>query len=134
MFRISQKCRNIAKIRDKISHFSLVNGIKNVIISSHNFQTHFAFIAKTKKTQLWWWPNDIQGPWGPKASRHLSYRWGKTPKKPHPGNLSWPGIEPGPAAWQACMLVPCPQRWTLIFFFLTLTNYCYVMICLAFHC
>ena len=36
---------------------------------------------------------------GPKASRHLSYRWRKTSKKPHPGNVSRPGIEPGPAAW-----------------------------------
>ena len=27
---------------------------------------------------------------GPKVSWHLSYRWGKTPKKPHPGNLSRP--------------------------------------------
>ena len=26
-------------------------------------------------------PNDIRGPWGPKVSWHLSYRWGKTPKK-----------------------------------------------------
>ena len=49
---------------------------------------------------------------GPKASRHLSYRWGKTPKKPHPGNLFRPGIEPGSTAWQACMLPPGPQRWT----------------------
>ena len=51
-----------------------------------------------------WWlrrPNDIRGPWGPKVSWHLSYKWGKTPKKPHPGNLSRPGIEPDPAAWQA---------------------------------
>ena len=63
----------------------------------------------------WYW-----GPWGPKASRHLSYRWGKTPKKPHPGNLSRPGIEPGPAAWQACMLPPCPQRWTLFYCFVTI--------------
>ena len=38
------------------------------------------------------------------------YRWRKTPKKPHPGNLSQPGIEPGPAAWQVCMLLPIPQR------------------------
>ena len=37
----------------------------------------------------------------------------KPPKKPHPGNLSRPGIEPGPAAWQACMLLLAPQRWTL---------------------
>ena len=57
-------------------------------------------------------PNDIRGPWGPKDSRHLSYCWGKTPKKPHPGNLSRPGIEPGPAAWQVCMLPLAPQRWT----------------------
>ena len=37
---------------------------------------------------------------------------GKNPKKPHPGNLSRPGIEPGPAAWQAQMLPLAPQRWT----------------------
>ena len=29
---------------------------------------------------------------------------GKPRKKPHPGNLSRTGIEPGPAAWQARML------------------------------
>ena len=33
-------------------------------------------------------------------------------KKPHPGNLTRPGIEPGPAACQAGMLPPVPQRWT----------------------
>ena len=33
-------------------------------------------------------------------------------KKPHPGNLSRPGIEPGPAAWQARMQPLAPQRWT----------------------
>ena len=49
---------------------------------------------------------------GPKVSWHLSYRWGKTPKKPHSGNLSRPGIEPRPAAWQARMLPLAPQRWT----------------------
>ena len=61
-----------------------------------------------------WWlrrPNDIRGPWGPKISWHLSYRWEKTLKKPYPGNLSRPGIEPGPAAWQARMLPVAPQRW-----------------------
>ena len=43
----------------------------------------------------------------------LSYRWGKTLKKTHPGNLSRQGIEPGPAAWQAHILPPAPQWWTL---------------------
>ena len=52
------------------------------------------------------------GTLGPKASWHLSCRWGKTPKKPHPGNLSRPGIEPKPAAWQARMLPPGPQLFT----------------------
>ena len=33
-------------------------------------------------------------------------------KKPHPGSLSRPGIEPGPTAWQAHMLPLAPQRWT----------------------
>ena len=42
---------------------------------------------------------------------YLSDRWGKTPKKPHPGNLSRPGIEPGPAPWQARLLPLAPQRW-----------------------
>ena len=58
-----------------------------------------------------WRPNDIWGPCGPKASRHSFYRWEKTPKKPHPRKLSQPGIEPGPAAWQARMLLLAPQQW-----------------------
>ena len=67
-----------------------------------------------KANMEWWWrrPNHIRGPWGPKVSWHLSYRWGKTPKKPHPGNLSRLGIEPAPAAWQARMLPLAPKRWT----------------------
>ena len=90
------------------------------------------------------WKDDYDGqmifgePCGPKASWHLSYRWGKIRKK----NLTQetcpeskykftrqsiddyrtinlfprPGIEPGPAAWQASMLPPVPQRWALINF------------------
>ena len=67
----------------------------------------------SNKANMEWWlrrPNDIRGPCGSKVSRHLSCWWGKTPKKPHPGNLSRPGIEPGPAAWQARMLPLAPQR------------------------
>ena len=37
----------------------------------------------------------------------------KPRKKPYPANLSRPGIEPGPAAWQARILPLAPQRWTL---------------------
>ena len=48
-------------------------------------------------------------PWGPKASWHFFYRYGKTPKKPHQGNSSLPDIESGPAAWQARMLPPVPH-------------------------
>ena len=74
---------------------------------------HLRSLAPVMNEYGWqWWPNDIRGSWGPKASRHLSYRWGKTPKKPHPGNLSRPGIEPGSAAWQVRMLPPAPQRCT----------------------
>ena len=36
----------------------------------------------------------------------------KPRKKTSPGSLSRPGIEPGPAAWQARMLPLAPQRWT----------------------
>ena len=68
-----------------------------------------------KANMEWWlrWPNDSRGPWGPKVSWHLSDRWGKTPKKPHPGNLSRPGIKTGPTEWQARMLPLAPQRWTI---------------------
>ena len=38
----------------------------------------------------------------------------KPRKKPHTGNLSRAGIESGPAAWQARMLPPVPQRWASI--------------------
>ena len=37
----------------------------------------------------------------------------KNPEKSHPGILSRPGMEPGPAACEARMLPPGPQRWTL---------------------
>ena len=74
-------------------------------------------LSHPNKANMEWWlqrTNDIRGPRGPRVSWHLSYRWGKTPKKPHPGNLSRPGIEPGPSAWQARMLPLAPQRWTEI--------------------
>ena len=38
------------------------------------------------------------------ATWHLTYRWRRTPKLPHPGNMSLPGMEPGPAARQKRML------------------------------
>ena len=49
-------------------------------------------------------PNDM-----PKVSWHL-----KTPVKPHQENLSRPGLEPVPAAWQTRMLTSAPQRWTFL--------------------
>ena len=69
-------------------------------------------LSHSNKANMEWWlrrPNDIRGPWGSKVSWHLFYRWEKTPKKPHPGNLSRPGIEPGPAAWQARKLPLAPS-------------------------
>ena len=38
----------------------------------------------------------------------------KPRQNPHPGNLTRPWIEPGPAAWQARMLPPALQRWTIL--------------------
>ena len=69
--------------------------------------TKRTFSHPNKADMEWWlWrPNDTRGPWRPKVSWHLSYRLGKShQKKKHPGNLSRPGIEPGPAAWQVTML------------------------------
>ena len=68
----------------------------------------------TKKANMKRWlrcPNDIRGPCGLKFSRHFVLQVRKNPEKPHPGNLSRPGIEPGPGAWQARMLPLAPQRW-----------------------
>ena len=45
---------------------------------------HTPIHTKSNKANMEWWlrrPNDIRGPWGPKVSRHLSYRWGKSRKE-----------------------------------------------------
>ena len=60
-----------------------------------------------------WCLNDIRGSCGSKFSWHLTYRWGKTPKKTNLGNLSRPGIELVSAAWQARTLPPAPEQWTI---------------------
>ena len=52
-----------------------------------------------------WRPNDIRGTCGPKASRHLSYRWGKPRKKLTQETCPDRGSNPGP-------LPPDPQQWT----------------------
>ena len=63
---------------------------------------------------LWWlwWPM-ISGDWWclrfPDICLTVEE---KTRKKPQPGNLSRPGIEPEPAAWRARMLPLAPQRRT----------------------
>ena len=44
-------------------------------------------LSQTNKANMEWWlrrPNDNRGPWGPKVSWHLSYRWRKPPKKTSP--------------------------------------------------
>ena len=79
--------------------------IKHTLKSSQ--QGEYGMMITTAK----WYSGTL----GPKVSWHLSYRWGKTPKKPHPGNLSRPGIEPGPAAWQARMVPIAPQLWTNLY-------------------
>ena len=39
---------------------------------------HLRSLAPVMEDNGWlWWPNDIRGPWEPKASSHLSYRWEK---------------------------------------------------------
>ena len=47
-------------------------------------------LSHPNKANMEWWlrrSNDIRGPWGPKISWHLSYRWGKTPKNTPPRKL-----------------------------------------------
>ena len=41
-------------------------------------------LSHSNKANMEWWirrQNEIRGPWGPKVSWHLSYRWGKIPEK-----------------------------------------------------
>ena len=75
---------------------------------------HLSSLVPVMNDYGWeWLPNDIRGPWGLKLPDICITGEEKTPKNPHPGNLSRPGIEPGPTAWQARMLPPVPQRCTL---------------------
>ena len=57
----------------------------NIYIKGFRARQHLrslAFVGSVMNDE--WWPNYIQGPWGPKASQHLSYRWGETPEKTSP--------------------------------------------------
>ena len=63
---------------------------------------HTIHYSKANMKGWIWRPNYIRGPCGPKASWHLSS-----------GNLSRPRIESEPTAWQARMLPPAPQQWTI---------------------
>ena len=50
-------------------------------------------LSHSNKANIKWWlwrPDDIRGPCGPNVFWHLSCTWGKTPEKPHSGNLSRP--------------------------------------------
>ena len=99
-------------------HFRDSTNMKDITHQAHtqpSQQGEYGLMITTAKC-------DTLGPWGLKVSWHLSYRWGKTPKKPHPVNLSRPGIEPGPDAWQARMLPFAPQRWTRITFIIQIVN------------
>ena len=69
-------------------------------------------LSHPNKANMEWWlrrPNDIRGPWVGLKFPDICLT---SEEKPHPGNLSRPGFEPGPAAWQARMLPLAPQRWT----------------------
>ena len=64
---------------------------------------HAPIHCKKANMKGWLWrPNDTRGHCRPKASWHLSYRWGKTPKKSSPrklvptGNRTW-------ARWVICV-------------------------------
>ena len=66
----------------------------------------------TNKTNMEWWlrrPNDIRGPCGPKVSRHLSYRWGKTSKNLTQETCPDRGSNPGPLRDKRA-----PQRCSLL--------------------
>ena len=81
-------------------------------------ERHYTPSTHSVKPTRWIWNDDCDGQMifgdlgGVKFPDICLTGEEKTPKKPHPGNLSRPGIEPGPATWQARMLPLAPQRWT----------------------
>ena len=82
-----------------------------VCIWDFRARQHLRSLAPVMNDYGWLrWPNDIRGPWGLK---HPDICITGEGKKSHPGNVSRPGIEPGPAAWQARMIPPVPQGWTI---------------------
>ena len=99
------------RLRDQLN----TGAISETVQTWKTVHTRYTLIYSNKANMKWWlWrSNDIGGHCGPKVSLHLSYRRGKIPKKPHSGNLSRPGIEPGTAAWQARMPPPFLLRWTI---------------------
>ena len=81
----SVQCR--AHLRDN-------SNIKEIYIS------HAPNHSNKANMKGWLWrPNDIRGPYGPKASWHLSYRWGKIPKK----NSSGKPAPIGDRKWVHCV-------------------------------
>ena len=74
-------------------------------------------IHSNKENMKWWlWrPNDIRGKLVDLKLPDICLTGEeKSPKKPHPGNFSRRGIKPRTTAWQARMLPPAPQRWTVL--------------------
>ena len=84
----------------------------------HNI--HASFHSNKANMKGWFWrPNDIRGPCEPKDSWHLSYKWGKTPKKTSPRRLFPTGdrirtrcTTSVHATAYYCLLPPAWQRWT----------------------
>ena len=73
---------------------------------------HAAIHSNKANMKEWLWrPKDIRGTCRPKASWHLSYSWGQTPKKLHPGNLSRLGSNPDPLRDRRAFY-RLLQRWT----------------------
>ena len=57
------------------------------------------------------------GTLGAQSFQHLSYRWGKTPKKLTQETCPDQGSNPGPLRdKRACSLPPAPQRWTKLLY------------------
>ena len=70
--------------------------------TQHKHQRNYTSTHSVIPTRLIWNDDDdgqmILGDLGGLKFPDMSYRWGKTPKKPPPEILSRPGIEPGLAA------------------------------------
>ena len=108
--------RNAVLVRDVYLHL-----VEDITVSHGMYVCIFEILGRVNISGHWrpWWiitgDNDGQmifGDLGCLNFPDICLKSEEKPQKTSSRKLVRPGIEPGPATWQARMLPPVPQRWT----------------------